>query len=132
MKKSVFTNKIFYYLLVAFIIALLIYNSILSIKDNNIYGIIPIAIEIALLVLIFTKDRYAKLSIIIWAVIFSIIGNGFDAIAYLMDAFNDGFKTIPLYSFLYDIVGLVIGILIIDYTRRTVILERVSSENESK
>jgi|SRR6185437_13505568 len=128
MKNSVFTNRVFYILLICFIIILLVYNCVISIKARYIYGLIPIFVEVLLLSLIFTKNRYAKLTIIIWAILFLIVGCGSGLIADLMDDFNNDFSTFKIYQFIYNIIGLAIGILIIDYTKRTVIL--VSSDTD--
>ena len=122
MKKTVFKNRLFYILLIGFIIILLMYNCFISIKSSNIYGLIPFLVEIILLVLIFTKNQYAKLSILIWTVIALIIGSGFEVIADLMDDFNTDFKATKIDSFIYNVLGLIVGILILDYTRRTVVV----------
>ena len=82
--------------------------------------LIPILIEIALLILILTKNQYAKLSILIWAVIALIIGFGFELIASLIDDFNTDFQATEIDSLIYNTLGLIAGILIIDYTKRTV------------
>lgn len=117
-----FTNKIFYVLLIGFIIVLLVYNSAVSITASNIYGLIPAFIEIVLLTLIFTKNRYVKLTIIAWAILSFIVSCGFELIANLMDDFNNDFRTFKINAFVYNIIGLIVGIIIINYTRRTVIL----------
>ena len=122
MRKAVFTNKIFYILLISFIIVLLVYNSIVSIKTGNIYGLISIFIEFVLLILIFTKNQYAKLMVIVWAILSFIVAYGFELIANLMDDFSSDFKNFKINLLIYNIIWLAIGVLIIDYTRRTVIL----------
>jgi hypothetical protein len=120
MGKTVFKNRLFYILLIGFIIIFLIYNSYVFIKSSDIYVLIPILIEIALLILILTKNQYAKLSILIWAVIALIIGFGFELIASLIDDFNTDFQATEIDSLIYNTLGLIAGILIIDYTKRTV------------
>jgi len=122
MKKAVFENKLFYILLVSLISLLIGYNIYTSVKSQSIYGIIPICIEILLLVLIFTSNRYTKTAILIWSIIFLIISCCFEIVADLIDYFNDDFKASNTDSVLYNIVGLIIGILIVDYTRKTIII----------
>ena len=56
MKKTIFANRLFYILLISFIITLFVYNGFVVIKSSNIYGLIPMVIEIGLLMLIFTKS----------------------------------------------------------------------------
>jgi hypothetical protein len=120
MKKVIFANKSFYSLLIGFIIVLMLYNIWISIRANNIYGIVPIFIEIVLLILIFTKNQYAKIVIMVWVVIALMIGPGFEIIANLMDDFENNFKIFNIESFIYNIICLAIGILIFDYTKRTI------------
>jgi len=44
-----FKNRIFYFLLLVYIVLLLLYNIFISVKYNSIYGVIPIIIQGALL-----------------------------------------------------------------------------------
>ncbi|WP_394772396.1 hypothetical protein [Mucilaginibacter sp.] len=83
---------------------------------------VPIFIEIVLLVLILTKSQYVKTGIIIWASVFFIVGYGSGLAAQLMDAFNDNFATLKIGSLIENSIGLAVGMLIIGYTRSTVVL----------
>ncbi len=122
MKKAVFTNHLFFNLLTGFIILLLGYNGFVFVRAVSIYGMVPIFIEIVLLVLILTKSQYVKTGIIIWASVFFIVGYGSGLAAQLMDAFNDNFATLKIGSLIENSIGLAVGMLIIGYTRSTVVL----------
>jgi hypothetical protein len=128
MKKVVFENKLFHILLVSLIFLLIGYNAFTSITSQSIYGIIPICIEILLLVLIFTNNRYAKSAILIWSSISLIVSCGFEIVADLIDYFNAEFKASNTDSLLYNIVGLIIGILIVDYARRTIVIASIEED----
>lgn len=128
MKKAIFANKLFFIFIVSLIIILLAYNFFVTARSMNIYGIIPIFFEIVLLVLIITKNQYVKLAIIIWASISFIVGCGFEFVADLMDLINDDFKKLKIESTIQSAIGLALGILIITYTRRTVVLKSKSDE----
>lgn len=78
--------------------------------------LIPILIEIRLIISIATGHRYSKFAIYLWVVICFIIGCGFEAIADLLD----GVSTNNFNSLLFNMLGLLVGILIIDFTRRMV------------
>lgn len=119
MKKVIFKNKLFYIFLICFISILLLYNLFVFKKTNNLGVLIPIVIEIVLLFLISTNHRYAKIGIYLWTTICLIIGFGFEAIADLMD----GISKDNLNSIIYNTIGLFAGILIIHYTRITVLVE---------
>jgi hypothetical protein len=81
-----------------------------------------VLIEIILLILIFEKHRYAKAGIFIWAIVGLIAGCGFGLTASLMDGFNNNFTPFKIGAMIYNLSGLAIGILIIDYTKRTVVI----------
>ena len=68
MEKSEFKNKIFEYSLIGYLILLLCWN-LYAIDTGNLYGLIPIGIQGVLLFLIFSKNKYAKNGIKIWAII---------------------------------------------------------------
>ncbi|WP_295800955.1 hypothetical protein [Mucilaginibacter sp.] len=112
----------FFNLLTGFIILLLGYNGFVFVRAVSIYGMVPIFIEIVLLVLILTKSQYVKTGIIIWASVFFIVGYGSGLAAQLMDAFNDNFATLKIGSLIENSIGLAVGMLIIGYTRSTVVL----------
>lgn len=128
MRKTEFKNKTFYYLLIIVIAGLLIYNTLVSIKTSNLYGTIPIFIEIVLLILIFTRDKYAKMAIYLWTVVALIISGGAELAASLTEGFNDHFTVVNTNSLIYNLLIFAVGILIIDYTRRTVFVIFVDSD----
>ena len=123
MQKVVFNNRTFYILLISLIILLIGYNSYILIVAANPYVLITIFIEIVLLILIFTKHRYAKIGIFIWAILALIIGYGFELIASMMDDFAGDAESSSVNSLLYNFAGLVIGIAIIYFTKKTVIVK---------
>lgn len=125
MKKTIFKNKLFYNLLIIFIIVLLVNNGYISIKTNNIYGAIPIFTGVILLILIFTNNQYAKIAILVWVIAAFILFNGLEIIADFMDILNNNFDASKIGSLIYSIIVFVIGILIVDYTRRTVSVIRI-------
>ncbi len=122
MKRVIFTNTTFRSLLISYLIILLIYNIYVSIRLFLWSGLLSICFDIILLVLILIKNRYAKLCIILWVSIALIFAFGFDAIADLLDGFNNNFEMLKINSFIFNIIQVIIGVLILDYTRRTVII----------
>jgi hypothetical protein len=125
--KAVFKNKIFHYLLVAFISILLIWNAFIGISTSNIWAFVPIFIQVVLLALIFTRSRYTRIAIIWWSIIFLIATPCVELLARILDAGNaildNGYIGTGIYSIVYSIGTLIIGILILDFTKRTVIVE---------
>jgi hypothetical protein len=132
-KRVVFKNALFYNLLISVIVLLVLYNIYSFIKTANALAFVPIIIQSLLLVLIFLKHQSAKIAIIIWASIVLIIGSGLEIITAVMDISNgliDGFNSIPVDSYIFNLIDIVIGVLIISYTRRTVQVVSVEQEPE--
>jgi hypothetical protein len=90
MKKTLFSNRTFYYLLIIYIFALLIY-SIYEIVKGNIYGTIPFSIQLVLLFLIIRNHRYAKIAVFIWAIGFLLLADCLQLLVSLVDSFDNGF-----------------------------------------
>jgi hypothetical protein len=125
MKVVIFKNKIFYSLLTAYLILLLIYN-LYATLTGNLFGLIPVSIQIALIILILIKNKYAKLFIQIWVIVALFIGSGLEIIVELLQGFED-FKLTLL---MYNLFQFGIGLLILDYTRRTVIVAFPDSNDD--
>jgi len=94
----------------------MVYN-LYAVILGNVYGLIPIAIQATILFLIYKRNEYARIFILVWSVVVLLIANLFEIIGDLMDK---GFDAIQSFSFLSNLVQLIVAILIVDYTRRTV------------
>jgi hypothetical protein len=125
MKKVIFNNKVFYWLLIGYIALLLVSNLFFALGVAIIYAVIPLAIQCTLLISIFTRYRYLKIIIFVWAIVFLIIASSLQLIGNLLTETANGFKTFDLNHSLLNLVNIVIGILIIEYTRRTVTIVEV-------
>jgi hypothetical protein len=129
MKKAVFTNLLFKQILIGFIISLIVYNIIVSMIAKNIYGCIPVIIEFFLLFLIFIRNIYVKTAIVLWSVIFLIVGFGAAFLANLLDDINNSdFNAYRILKLVLNIIAFAIGVVIIDYSRRTIKLEIANQE----
>ncbi len=122
-RRTFFSNKIFFYFLVGCIAAFLLWNLYAFINTLNIYLLIPVLFQLVLLVLILTRDKYARTAIIIWAIVL-IIAPSLELLADVMDLGNNlldnDFKGLDVYNIIYFLALLVGGILVLDFTRRTV------------
>ena len=125
--KTVFKNKTFFYLLISFISILLLWNLYTLISAGNVWAILPILIQTVLLILIFTNNQYARVSIIAWTIIVLIGASALGLLASLFDIGNDlidSTKVTDTNDIIYKLIQLILGILILDFTRRTVKVER--------
>ena len=122
--KTVFKNKKFFYLLISFILLYILWNFYVLIKALNYWAFLPISIEAILVILIITHNQYARIAILVWTIASNIIGPALSALVSIIAIVDNGFKEINTYDFGFDILSIISGILIVDYTKRTVIVQR--------
>jgi hypothetical protein len=128
MKKSVFPSMAFYFCLIGYILLLIVYNCYMGLKNNNIYAFLPITIQLILLVLLFTKDRYSKIVILVWATVFLIIACSLDIIGNLLGDFASNFQGPKLNILIYDLITVSIGVLIVTYAKAITISDMKASD----
>lgn len=128
--KVVFTNRKFYYALIGYILIYILWNAYVGIKYSSISALFPISIECALLILIFTRHQYTKIATLVWIIIAILGSSALGILATIMETPDNGFREINTYDFAFKCLNVIIGIFIIDYTRRTVIQIRRESPPE--
>jgi hypothetical protein len=131
MRKTVFTDKRFYYLFVGLLMLLLLYNIYITLTSHNVYGLLPIFIEGSLLAFIFSKSKSAKLLIQIWTVIFLIIVPALELTSQVMTGLNDGFEHFNWSAFVFQLFLLGAGILFWDFIKRTVKVSFLETNSNS-
>ncbi|HYK77312.1 MAG TPA: hypothetical protein VEV16_10065 [Daejeonella sp.] len=125
-----FKSKAFFYCLIFVFSALLIWNLYLTIFYSNLLGLIPITIQGAILVMIFLRNRYTKIAIKVWALIFLIIGPGLQLVGRLLQDFVDNFANADLNHYLTKSLNLIIGLLLTIYAEQAIeIVELKTEEN---
>lgn len=120
MTKSNFKSKTFYWIVILFLTVILIWNLYSIIYSSNLLGLLPITIQFILLALIFTKHKYAKLGIKFWAILFLIISSGLQFIGRLLQDMGNGFINVDFQHYLTTALTVLIGIIIVIYTNKTV------------
>jgi hypothetical protein len=120
MKKAKFNSTIFYYLLIAFFGILLIYNTYMFSLSHDYYIIIPIAIQIFLLILIFIKYVKIKLILKIWTIIFLIIAPIMQLIGKLLKDASYDYQYIDVNIYIIPSLMLIAGCLIFYFIVKTV------------
>jgi len=129
--KTIFKNKRFFYLLISFIALLILWNFYVLIQAKNYWAFLPISIEAILLALILTYNQYARIAILVWTAIFIIMSPALSALGSILGIYDNGSTEINTYSFAFNLGSIIAGIFIVDYTRRTVIVQRGISESLS-
>lgn len=120
MEKTIFKNKLFYYLLISYLILLICWNSY-TVTKGVLFGILPIVVQLILLYLIFDKNKLTKQGIKIWSIVI-IFGYGISLFAKLLKI-GLGDKII-IVDLLNKFIFLSIGILIyVFYEKHTEIVK---------
>ena len=101
----------------------------MTITQSKLIGLLPIAIQCALLTLIFIKHEYAKVGIKIWAILFLAIASGLQFVGRLLQDLADGFGNINLQHYLTTGITILIGVLIVVYTNKTVEIESIEKNS---
>jgi hypothetical protein len=121
--KTVFKNKTFFYVLLGYISFLLLYNIFLGITTKNYWGLLPIIIQVILLALMLTYNKYARIALIWWTIIFHIIDFSLTLMGSLLSLVGDAHKGAPINKIIFSSVMLIIGITILTFLYKTVKVE---------
>ncbi len=127
MGKTIFKNSIFYWFLIGFLIINLIRNGY-EVVSGNMFGVIPMIIQMVLLYLIFDKNKFAKIGIKIWSILL-IVGPGLIISGGLIKVIageNFNFK-----ESLANLIMLAVGMLIFYFNNQTVEVQ-ITENNEDK
>lgn len=116
MEKIEFKNKTFEYSLIGFIILLLCWN-LYTLTTGISKALIPIIIQVILIILIFLKNKHAKIGIKIWAIIL-ILSYGISFLAKLVKIFLG--DEIVLSELINKAIFLILGILIYMFNEKYV------------
>lgn len=123
MKKTVFKNKTYYFILIIYIGVLLVWNLFTTIAYSKLIGILPVIIQTVLLILIISEYQYAKIGIKIWAILFIIVAPGLKFVGQLLTNLGGVSNHQDAQVYLTNGITLLIGILIVIYTNKTVAVE---------
>jgi len=121
MEKINFKNQPFYYLLISYLIILLFWNSY-AILNGNLFGIIPVVIQLIIIYLLYDKNKHAKIGIKIWSIVL-IIGPSLSIVGKLLKTVAG--TDLDLKKMIENIIMLTVGILIYYYNENTVKIEKI-------
>lgn len=131
MKKSYFTNTLFYWAVILILSLLLLWNLYLTFAYSRLVGLLPIAIQATLLVLLFKKHEYAKNGIKLWAIIFLIAGPVLQFVGRLLKNIAESFTSADLQHYITTGATILVGVTILYYTNKTVeVVETVEEDAE--
>ena len=120
MKQSQFSNQTVYWIIIAVIGGLMIWNLYATITTGRLIGLLPITIQGVLLGLIMTKNQYAKIGIKIWAIVFLAVASGMQFVGRLLQDAVDNFANANALHYITTGFTVLVGILIVIYVNKTV------------
>ncbi|WP_157600594.1 hypothetical protein [Rufibacter sp. DG15C] len=130
MRKSIFTNTVFYWTIISILSALFLWNLVLVVGYSQFLGLLPIAIQGTILALVVKKHEYARSGIKIWAILFLIVSSSLKLVGGLF-GYVAGSVTGNLESYSLSAVSILVGIAIVYYTNKTVRIDIITDEPEA-
>lgn len=123
MKKTIFTNKVFFWILLSVIGILLIWNLFTLLTQDKPLAILPILVQGTLLALIFTKHEYSKIGIKIWSMVFLVIGPSLVLLGIIFQLLGDTNDDLSIGVVVFNGITLIAGLLIFSFTNDSVLIE---------
>lgn len=119
MKKTLFANSNFYYGVIVYLIILLIWN-ILTVIRGNILGLLPAFIQIALVMLIITKNQYAKIGLKFFSLVVLIVAPVLQLLSILLKASIGEHSAGNVNKLFFSLLSFALGIIVLVLTNKTV------------
>lgn len=118
MKKTIFKDSLFYWLLISLLFITLIWN-FYTLLTGVLVSLIPITIQLIIIYLILTKNKHTKIGIKIWSLIL-IVGPSLSFFGKLLKIIiGDNFQPMTI-DMIQNLIMLIIGIFIYTYNQNTV------------
>lgn len=127
MEKAKFTNEFFYYSILLILFGLFAWNVTILISTGTLLAMMPLTIGAVLIILIATKNKFSRLAIMIWSMIFLIIASSLQLLGRLMTDSVDNFAAFDLLYYVKAIISIAIGLVIYIYAKNTIVIEKNES-----
>ncbi len=119
MQITEFKNETFYYSALALLGCLILYNCYVILTFGEVWGIIPILIQAAIIGMIITKHRLAKVVLKFWAIIFLVVGSTLQIVGQGIQDFFDH-RDIDFMFYIVAAINLLVGSVVVYFTNTTV------------
>jgi hypothetical protein len=123
MEKAKFTNEYFYYSILLILFGLFAWNVTILISTGTLLAIMPLTIGAVLIFLIATKNKFSRLAIMIWSMIFLIIASSLQLLGRFITDSVDNFAAFDLPYYVKAIISIAIGLVIYIYAKNTIVIE---------
>lgn len=127
MEKAKFTNEYFYYSILLILFGLFAWNVTILISTGTLLAIMPLTIGAVLIFLIATKNKFSRLAIMIWSMIFLIIASSLQLLGRLITDSVNNFAAFDLPYYVKAIISIAIGLVIYIYAKNTIVIEKNES-----
>ena len=127
MEKTVFSNKIFYTLLLVGLGVLLCWNLYTFSISQNLIALIPALVQIIVLILVLMKDKHAKLGIKIWSIIL-MVGPGLSILGKTIKLLLGDDMASEIGALGIQVLILLVGLAIFHFNNTTVDVKRIDGE----
>jgi hypothetical protein len=127
MEKAKFTNEFFYYSILLILFGLFAWNVTILISTGTLLALMPLTIGGVLIFLIATKNKFSRIAIMIWSMVFLIIASCMQLLGRLMVDSVDNFVAFDLPYYVKAIISITIGLLIYIYAKNTIVIEKNES-----
>ncbi|QIL75746.1 hypothetical protein [Hymenobacter sp. HDW8] len=127
MEKTVFHNSIVYWVLAVSLIGGLLLSGYALVTGFNILVSLRVIWMAALLFLVLTKHKYALANLKWWLIISFIAGPALSLAGRFLNEMLDNFSSFSVEFYLYNASLLVVGLILFNYIRSTVTVERVEA-----
>ena len=126
MQITEFKNQSFYYSVLALLTCLILYNCYVILTFQEIWGFIPILIQAAIIGMIITRHKFAKIILKIWAIVFLIVGSALQIILQsIEDIMND--SEVDFIFYIVAGINLLVGSAVVYFTNKTVVVRNLDS-----
>ena len=126
MQITEFKNQSFYYSVLALLTCLILYNCYVILTFQEIWGFIPILIQAAIIGMIITRHKFAKIILKIWAIVFLIVGSALQIILQsIEDIMND--SEVDFIFYIVAGINLLVGSAVVYFTNKTVVVRNLKS-----
>ena len=122
-EKTVFNNAVIYWVIVTSLVVALLLSCYVLTKRINVTDVARLIWMAALLLLVITKHKYALVILKWWLIITMIVGPAMSLVGrFLNETMDDSSYSIEFY--LYRILMVIIGLIMLNYTRSTITVEK--------
>ena len=119
MEKAQFNNEFYYWSVIIILGGLFIWN-LTALASGSLISLMPLTIVGLVLFLFATKNKFSRIAIMIWSVVFLIIASGLQLVGRLMTDSIGNFVAFDLPFYVKVILSPIAGLFIFIYGKNTI------------